>query len=376
MAEHYKIIKVEENKKLVAEFIDFPKRLYRGCGLWVPMFDLDMRQLLYKKHPFFLHSEGEFFLLQRDGETVARSLVTENTRYNAHHKTNFVFFDFFDCIDDQEAAGALFDHLGRWASARGSTSLCGPMLSGGTYGTGILLEGFDHPPAMTMMRYNYPYYKDLLEGCGFSKYVDLNSFLIPPDRLVLPERIRRLAGIALKRGRFKVLRFKNKGELKKAAGDIKALYGSTLSHHLEDYPLSPEELDQIEKDLLTVADPELITVLTYDDRIVGYAFGFADITSTLGRIKGRLGPVQILRLLLGMKKTRKILFNGIGILPEYQRLGGNALMYNEMEKMVRDRDFIDVEMVQISEETLLMLSDARSLGGKPFKVHRLYTRKV
>jgi hypothetical protein len=376
MAEQYKIVKVGENRKLIREFIDFPKRLYKTSSLWVPMFDLDMRQLLYKKHPFFLHSEGEFFLLQRDGETVARSLVTENTRYNAHHKTNFAFFEFFDCIDDPKAAESLFSHLGQWASGRGCDALCGPMLSGGTYGTGILLEGFDHPPAMTMMRYNFSYYKGLLDSCGFLKYVDLNSFLVPPESLVLPERIRRLAGIVLKRGRFKVLRFRNKSELKKAAGDIKALYGSTLSHHLEDYPLSPEELDQIEKDLLTVADPELITVLTYDDRIVGYAFAFADITATLGKIKGRLGPLQILRLLSGMKKTKKVLFNGIGILPEYQRLGGNALMYNEMEKIVKNRSFVDVEMVQISEETLLMLSDARSLGGEPYKIHRLYTKRV
>ena len=74
--------------------------------------------------------------------------------------------------------------------------------------------------------------------------------------------------------------------------------------------------------------------------------------------------------------TKKILFNGIGILPEYQRLGGNALLYRELERMVQTRGFTTVELVQISEKTELMISDAGSLGAQPCKVHRIYKRSL
>lgn len=357
-------------------FIEFPKRLYRGCEQFVPMFDIDMRALLKKRHPFFLHSDGEFLLLRRAGEIVGRCLVTENTRYNEFHGTNFVFFDYFDIIDDQEVADALFDYLAEWAEKRGADAIVGPMLSGGASGAGILIEGFEHQAAMTMMRYNHPYYRKLLEKAGFVKYVDLNSFSIPPDQMVLPDRIARLAENVLARGRFRVLRFKSKGEIRRVAEQIKGLYATTLNHHLEDYPLSPEELEQVKKDLLTVADPDLISLLTYDGQIIGYAFGFADITPALQRNGGRLGPVAILRLLSATKRSSKILFNGIGILPEYQRLGGNALLYSELARMVYDRDFKRAELVQISEKTELMISDAGNLGAKPFKVHRMYRKDI
>lgn len=357
-------------------FINFPKTLYRDCDRYVPFFDMDMRALLRKKHPFFQHSEGEFLLLWRGEELVGRCLITENRRYNDFHKTNFAFFDYFDIINDLELAKTLFDYLTSWAEGRGLDAVVGPMLTGGADGAGILVKGFDQQPAMTMMRYNHPYYQELLEQAGFAKYVDLHSFSIPPEYFNLPERIARLAETVEKRGRFKVMRFKTKADVRKVVEDVKVLYAKTLNHHLEDYPLSPEELEQVKKDLLTVIDPELIALLTYDGRIIGYALGFADITSTLQRNGGRLGPFSILRLIRAMKKTDKVLFNGIGILPEYQGRGGNALLYRELERMVHSRGFRSIEMVQISEKTDLMIKDAASLRAKPFKVHRLYKRQV
>lgn len=357
-------------------FIDFPKKLYAGHELYVPFFDIDMHRLLKKRHPFFLHSDGEWLLVRRGGKVVGRCLITENRRYNEYHNTNFAFFDYFDMADDQSVADVLVKYMSEWARSRGYDALVGPMLTGGASGAGILIRGFEHQPAMTMMRYNYPYYQRLLEKAGFEKYVDLHSFSIPPENFNLSERIRRLADTVLKRGRFKVMRFKTKAGIRRVVEDIKGLYAATLNQHVEDYPLSEEELNQVKKELLTVADPDLISLLTYDDKIVGYAFGFADITDVLRKNRGRLGPAAILRILRGARKTEKILFNGIGILPQYQGLGGNALLYRELERMVHTRGFTTVELVQISEKTELMLRDVGSLGAEPFKVHRIYKRSL
>ncbi|MDY7028650.1 MAG: hypothetical protein SVR04_10170 [Spirochaetota bacterium] len=74
----------------IKAFIEFPKRLYRGCGQFVPLFDIDMRVLLKKRHPFFLHSDGDFLLVRRGAEVVGRCLVTENRRYNDFHGTNWI----------------------------------------------------------------------------------------------------------------------------------------------------------------------------------------------------------------------------------------------------------------------------------------------
>jgi len=389
------IVPVADDRRLQREFIEFPKRLYRNDPYYVPAFDIDVRALLRKKHPFFQHSRGEFFLLRRgEGpqdrfsgrrsphtvvrriQTVGRFLITDHTRYNEYHGTSFAFFDYLDLIDDPAVAAVAVTEMERWARERGLTGLAGPMLSGGAGGAGILVDGFDLPPAMTMMRYNHPYYRRLLEEAGFTKRVDLLSFSVDPAAMHLPDRVERLARIVLKRGHFEVLRFTKKRQIRRVVDQVKQLYAATFSHHLEDYPLTPAELDQVEKELLTVIDPRLVTLLAYDGRIVGFAFGFADLSVALRRNAGVLGPVAIARILLGMRRTRKILFNGLGILPEYHGLGGNALLYRELARIVDDGGFTDVEMVQISEQTAMMLRDAGTLGGRPAKVHRLYQKTL
>jgi hypothetical protein len=159
------------------------------------------------------------------------------------------------------------------------------------------------------------------------------------------------------------------------AGQIAALYNATLADHLEDYPLSPQELAQVTKDLLLIGDPPLVKILAYDGQIVGYLFAFHDLSPLLQRNGGRLGPLALLRLLLGLRAGDGLLINGMGILPQYQRLGGNALLYHELQRSAAGGPFRQVELVQVSERTELMLRDVQTLGGRICKTHRIYERE-
>jgi hypothetical protein len=49
-------------RSFIRRFISFPKSLYQRESNWIPWFDVDMRRILRKRHPFFTHSEGEAFL--------------------------------------------------------------------------------------------------------------------------------------------------------------------------------------------------------------------------------------------------------------------------------------------------------------------------
>lgn len=376
MARNIEVVRVGARSPAEREFIEYPKRLYRGCPEWVPWFDLDMRALLRRRHPFFLHASGEFFLAREAGRTLARACVVKNPAYIAQHGTRCAHFYFFDAEDDAQAAEALMARLAEWARGQDLPMLRGPMLLGGASGSGVLIKGFERRAAMTMMPYNRPYYAGLLEGLGFRKHVDLYSMDLPTDRFHLPERVGAMAEKVLERGRFRVLRFRSKRELARVADRIAALYNATLADHLEDYPLSPEELMQVKKDLLAIADPRLAKILTYDGEIVGYLFAFPDLSAALQRNRGRVGPVELLRLLLAIRRSDSLLLNGMGILSRFQRLGGNALLYHELEKTVGDRTYRSAEMVQVSERTELMLRDIQTLGAGICKVHRIYERSL
>lgn len=113
--------------------------------------------------------------------------------------------------------------------------------------------------------------------------------------------------------------------------------------------------------------------------MVGYLLGFPDLTEALQKGGGRLTPATMIRLWRQSRKPRKLILNGMGILERYQRLGGNALIYSELNRTVRNTpnySFDAAEMVQINERTDLMLADLKKLGAKLAKIHRVYSRAV
>ena len=164
------------NKKEIKEFIQFHYDLYKGCPQWVPPFIVDIEAMLNKKkHPFYEHSDADFFVARREGKIVGRISAIENRSYNQYHHSKLASFYLFDSINDQEVADALFNALADWARKRGLNRLVGPKGFSALDGYGILVEGFEQRQMMNMMNYNFPYYPDLFEKYGFARENDFVS---------------------------------------------------------------------------------------------------------------------------------------------------------------------------------------------------------
>ena len=359
-----------QSKEQVRRFVRMPYNLYENHKNWVPplFIDIDVK-LNRKKHPYYEHSDADFFIAVRDGKVVGRIAALENKPFNAYHKVHKGQFYFFECENDQEIANALFERVFEWCKARGLDTVIGPKGFGVMDGYGIQIEGFEHRQMMHMMNYNYPYYPVLVEKLGFEKEVDFVSCYANAETFKLPERIHRIAERVRQRGKMGAQNFTSRNDLKVWAKKIGKLYNDAFVNNWEYYPLTDREIDFVLQDLLTVADPRLIKIITHDDDAVGFLFGFPDVSAALQRVKGRLLPFGILDLMLELRRA--------GVLPEYQGRGGNALMYVEMENTVHDSryHFQHADMTQVAETAVQMRHDLINLGGKMYKNHRVY-RKI
>jgi hypothetical protein len=366
------------NKADVMRFIHFPFDLYKGHPQWVSPFIVDVKAMLNPdKHPFYEHSEAEFFVAEQGGKLVGRIAALENKPFNQYHDAKDAEFYLFECINDQEVANALFETVFDWARKRGLNKLVGPKGFGPLDGYGIQVEGFEHRQMMNMMNYNYPYYRDLVENLGFTKIVDFVSSYVNPQEFQLSPKVRKAADIAKKRGTFRVLSFKNKRDLKRWADKIGQAYNDAFVNNWENYPLTPREIDFVVDNVMTIVDPDLIKIIVKDEDVVGFVLPFPDVSAAMQKNKGRLGPIEILRLLVEIKRTNWISFNGVGILPEYQGLGGNAIMYAELEKsMHQNTQFIHSELTQVAETAEQMRKDLKNLGVRFYKNHRVYQREI
>ncbi len=367
-----------ENKPQVKRFVEFQYQLYRDCPQWVPPLFVDAYlPLNRKKHPFFEHSEADFFLAVRDGKVAGRICAANNKPFNDYHKTRKAHFHAFDAVNDLEVARALFDAVIGWAKERGLDTLIGPKGLSPFDGYGIQIEGFEHRQMMTMMNYNYDYYPKLMEALGFDKEVDFVSCYLPADAFKIPERVEQIAKRVIERGKLKVKQFKSKRELIQWAPRIGEAYNKAFIHNWEYYPFSAGDIKYAVDNIFLVADPRLIKIILYGEEIVGFLFAFPDVSAALQRAKGRLFPFGLVDILLEMKRTRTISGNGMGILPEHQGKGGNALLYYEMAKTVLGfNQFEHIEMTQVAETTQQMRADLRNLNGVEYKNHRVYRKSI
>ena len=381
--EGYKMIVIEKidtrNKRHIHDYVQFPFRLYKDCPQWVPPLYSDVElQLNSEKHPFYEHSIADFFLAYQDGEVVGRIAALEHRPYNKFHNKKIAQFYHFETVQDLEIAEALFERVFNWAKQHQLDQVMGPKGFAVLDGYGLLKEGFEHHQIMTMMNYNYPYYVNYVESIGFEKVVDFVSCYLNRKDFNLPERIHSIADRVKKRGTLRVIRFENKNELKKWAQRIGKTYNSAFINNWEYAPLSDREINFILSTIIDVADPRLIKVIAHKDEAVGFLLGFPDLSEGLQKAKGKLLPFGIFHLLLSMKNTKWIAVNGAGILPEFQGRGGNALLYSELEKTVKEHNykFEHCDMTQIAESAVQMRRDLVNLGGKPYKNHRVYIKTL
>ena len=368
-----KIIEITpQDRQLKKAFINFPFMLYKDNPHWVPPIKMDMRKIFKPGYPFYQYGKAIFLLAVSDtGDTLGRLAVANNGRYNDFQQAKTAFFYYFETIDDLQVAKALFERGIDWARDQGLNHVLGPKGLTILDGFGMLIKGFEFRPAFGQP-YNPPYYPELIDSLGFTKVTDVFSGWIDQNTEV-PEKIAKAARLVKKRLGFDIPIFKTKADLKKVIKDFQSLYNQSLAAPAGNPPVTDEDMDNMVQQLLWIADPRLIKLIYKDGKAVGWLLVYPDVGAALQRINGRLLPFGWLQILRESKRTNWVNMNGIGIIEEYQRLGGTALLYNEFHKSVLESgQYNYAELLQIREENINSLLEVANVGSNFHKTHRLY----
>ena len=359
------------DQKQVKQYLQFPFQLYKNNAYWVPPLRRDMREVMDKtQHPYYDHSRADFFLARSQSRILGRVTAIYNQKYNDFNDSRTASFYHFDCIDDPEVSQELFARVFDWARERGAHKVLGPkgLLQGD--GIGLLINGFDIPPAMGIP-YNYPYYENLIERAGFAKKSDYFSGYLETSTQ-LPEQVFRVAKKVKERKGYYVKNFHSKSALLKEAPRIRHVYNEAFAGGEGFRPITEEEMKVIANQMLSIADPRLIKLVYQGDNVIGFLFAYPNIWKGLQKSKGKLWPLGWFHLWRDMRSTNRLDVNGIGILPSHQGWGASAVLYVELEKTIRDFGFKHAETVQIREDNTESMGEHRLLNVEWYKTHRVY----
>ena len=332
MTANYQVSRVNGSKDQ-AEFLNLAWRIYKDDPNWVPPLRLNIMELVgFRKHPFYDNATIENFLVRKEGLVVGRISAIVNHGHNLRFEEKRGFFGFFECIDDQQAAGALFAAACKHLLSQGMTDVRGPCNPGLNYEVALLVDGFDTPPTF-MMTYNPPYYEKLIVSCGFAKCEDCYAYegvvseivnLDPKLAFVVTELKRRFN---VKVRRFNLKRFTEEVNL------FLDIYNKSLVATWGFVPLSPAEVAHQAKGLRHLLVPELTTVIEVDGKPIGSGLALLDFNPVIKQINGRLFPFGFIKLMLSKRKLKRVRLMSTNVLPEFQRWGFGLLA---LERMLPD----------------------------------------
>lgn len=385
-----------DSEREIKKFIDFPFKLYGKEDKWVPPLIDEMRSVFDSSHPFYQDEESaaQAFLVEEEEKVRGRIMALKPEPYNRRHNSKAAFFHFFevdDAGDNQLVTKKLFAAVAHWAQERDLETVRGPMGMSVEDGHGILVEGFNQRPGMSMT-WNYPYYDRLVINAGFKKALDSYSDHINLSRKIREDkdkidRIRENARATKRRQNLETLQFGSKRELKKRMDWLVPQMTNLYNKSFQDLslqPMSEPEIRHLAESLLDLFDSRTISLpqlVVKDDKVIGFLLVYPNIVPALRKVRGTLYPFGWLRLIWARSHTTWVDANALGVLPEYQGRGVTALLYYRLLKILNERSFENLIVTQILENNYKSIREMNKVLGIEFsgahrRTHRIYEKKL
>ena len=318
-----------ETKQHKKEFNDFAARLYKDNPYWIRPLDKDIEFVFDKeKNPLFRHEKEGFkaevvrWLLQDNkGETIGRIAAFINP------KTVFKDNDqptggagFFECINDENVAFALFDKAKKWLQKRGMEAMDAPINFGErNQWWGVLIDGFDKPPNY-QMGYHFEYYKDFFEKWGFQEY--FQQFTYGRNLGNVSDRLQRVGDRIMNTEGFEFKHI-DKKNLDKHAEDFRDVYNASWGNHEGVAKLTVEDAKGLLKQMKPILEEDLVWFGYFEGKAVGFYVMLPELNQLFKYLNGKFGIWEKLKFLWHkrQKKNNKVFGVIFGVAPEFQSKG-------------------------------------------------------
>jgi hypothetical protein len=368
-------IKKVETKSDLNIFIKCQWKFYKNDPYWVPPLLMERKTLLSKeKNPFFKNAEADYFIAYRNDEIVGRIAAIKNDMHLKYHNDNSGFFGFFECINDQEVANALFDTAKKWLKEKGLSSMLGPANPSSNDEWGMLLEGFDDPPRL-LMTYNPKYYIDLCSNYGMIKAKDLLAYKLENHKVMGSEKLKRVQQLARDRYKLKISQLDMKNFTKELE-KVKFVYNKAWAPNWGFIPMTDEQIDAMAKDLKPLVEPSLVLFGEIDNQLVGFALVMLDYNHIFRQMNGRLLPFNFIKLFTKKKEIKWARIITLGLIPEHQKKGLDAVFYWEIVNRAHNVGIDLGEASWVLEDNEMMNRGAVVMGGDPYKKYRIWQTDI
>jgi hypothetical protein len=370
-------IKEVTTRKLMREFIHLPAKIHQNHSNWVPPIYMD--EWAYfdsKKNKSFAHCTSVLYVAVKNGEVVGRVMGLISHEYNDKKGIKDVRFSNLETWDDNEVFTALVDALSGWARKNGMNRMVGPLGFSDKDPQGWLIEGYDKPIVIAS-NCNFPYMNKLAEGLSFTKEIDLVVYQVPVPE-VIPEFYNSIYKRFTSRERnIKFMEFTSRSKVKPYIHKVLTLVNVTFKDIYGFEPFTIKEMDDFANRYLYLINPRFIKiVLNEKDEVLAFLIAMSDISAGIQKSKGYLFPTGFYHILTAGRKSSQLNLLLGGIDPRYQGRGIDVMMGMKMLESAKKAGKKVIDSHLELETNLKVRAEMEKMGGKVYKVYRIYQKSL
>lgn len=340
-------------------FITLERALVGMHEFFTSEVDADMVKRLTGKSAFFADNiECSHYIAQKDGRDVARCSALINRRYQAAKGEKVGFFGFFAAAPDNASeVAAMLAEAEAWLRARGVTRIIAPYNGSTLLGLGLLTAAHDENPMFPVM-WTPPYYVDYITAAGFAPRYPLWVYTVDFASEAYAGLKRRAAANTVV-----TVRPLDKKRWKSEIDLLRRLINDTFVDEWEFYPMTPGETHEFFDQVKPILDARQVLFAEVDGQAVGWCLGFPDWSRLFRSFKGKVGPIQILKLLFRSGRYDRAGLLGIGVLDAHKGKGVSQCLAATLYGYYESRGLRDALYYPVNDHNTRSRKFAESVGG-------------
>lgn len=376
------IIEIGNNRKLQKEFLAFPVRLYQENPYWIRPLDDDIEKVFDSEKNPLLQGDNciRWLAIDEQGQTIARVAAFINPLTVIHSNDQPTGgMGFFECINDEKVAFAMFDQCKAWLKARGMEAMDGPINFGERDNWwGLLADPYDAEPTWSML-YHHHYYRKFFEDYGFQDYFQQYTFLLPLEekeaRKVVRPALFEIANRIYNTPGYD-FRHVDKKQLSKFAQDFRTIYNKAWAKNMAAGEMTAERAEAIIQMMKPILEEELMWFGYHNGEPIAFSIMIPELNQIIKHLNGKLNWIGKLKwlyhkLMKTNHKARGVIF---GVIPEYQGRGIESAITLAFSRACwkPDYQYKTIELNWIGDFNPKMLKVTQLLGAKKFKTYITY----
>lgn len=371
-------VKKVDSRKVMNDFVHFPRKHYQNCENYIPDLEMDMRKIFNpKKNAGLEVSDVQAFVAYQGTTPVGRIAAIVNHRANERWQKKDVRFGLIEFVDNLQVAEALLSAVEKYGKSMGMTRIVGPLGITDFDKEGMLVEDFDLEGSMTAI-YNYPYYPQIMEQLGYQKEVDWVQIRvnIPQE---IPAKYARVSQLTKEMFDLHVRQLTLK--------DFREGYGRKIFQLLNEAyapiygftEFNEGQADAFVDKYLKLINLELLPVVeNKQGEVIALAVTMGSLNKALRKANGRLLPFGWYHLLRSLKwkyeESAEMLL--IAVRPDFQGLGVNAIFFDHLIPIYHKFGFKWAETGPQLDYNIRELSQWKPLNPDIVKRRRCYFKEI